>query len=138
MSEADLTLAAEFEPASREQWLALVDKVLKGGDFEKRLVSRTTDGLRIEPLYTRAEGVAGQGQVRGRAGRSCGTWDVRQRHLEPDPKAANAAILEDLAGGVTSVVLQITAPGQGGLSYGAEPMSKALNGVHLDACAIAL
>ncbi len=92
MSEADLTLAAEFEPATRAAWLALVDKVLKGGDFEKRLVSHTADGVPIQPLYTCADGVEGRGPVRGRVGRPAGTWDVRQRHLEPDPKAANAAI----------------------------------------------
>ena len=40
---------------TREAWLALVDKVLKGGDFEKRLVSRTADGLAVQPLYTRAD-----------------------------------------------------------------------------------
>ena len=48
-------LAADFEPASREEWLALVDKAIKGADFEKKLVSRTADGLRIEPIYMRAD-----------------------------------------------------------------------------------
>ena len=42
----DLTLAAEFPPATREQWLTLVETVLKGADFDKKLVSRTYDGLR--------------------------------------------------------------------------------------------
>ena len=56
-SQPDLALAAEFEPASREAWLALVRKVLKGADFDKRLVSRTRDGLTIQPLYTRADAV---------------------------------------------------------------------------------
>ena len=51
----DLPLMPEFEPPTREAWLALVEKVLKGGDFEKRLVSRTADGLAIQPLYTRAD-----------------------------------------------------------------------------------
>ena len=51
----DLTLAAEFPPATREQWLTLVETVLKGADFDKKLVSRTYDGLRIEPLYPKAE-----------------------------------------------------------------------------------
>ena len=138
MSEADLTLAAEFEPATRAAWLALVDKVLKGGDFEKRLVSHTADGVPIQPLYTRADGAEGRGPVRGRIGRLAGAWDVRQRHLEPDPKAANAAILEDLAGGVSSIVLQIAAPGQGGLASGAEAIAEALKGVLLEACAIGL
>ncbi len=55
MPETDLTLTPEFEPPSREAWLALVDKVLKGAEFEKRLVSRTADGLAIQPLYTRSD-----------------------------------------------------------------------------------
>ena len=47
MSEADVPLAAAFEPPAREAWLKLVDKVLKGADFEKRLVARTADGLAL-------------------------------------------------------------------------------------------
>ena len=54
---ADGPLVPEFEPPAREAWLELVDKVLKGADFEKRLVSRTADGLAIQPLYTRADAV---------------------------------------------------------------------------------
>ena len=41
----DLPLAAEFPAASRDQWLELVEGVLKGADFEKKLVCRTYDGL---------------------------------------------------------------------------------------------
>ena len=41
----ELTLAAEFPTPTREDWLELVDKVLKGGDFHKKLVTRTADGL---------------------------------------------------------------------------------------------
>ncbi|NJO34510.1 MAG: methylmalonyl-CoA mutase, partial [Rhodospirillales bacterium] len=63
---------------------------------------------------------------------------MRQRHIETDPKAANAAILEDLVGGGTSVLLQIQAPGQAGLNYGAEALGQALKGVYLNACTIAL
>ena len=53
----DLTLGSDFAPATREMWLKLVEKALKGGDFEKRMVSRSADGLRIEPLYTRADAI---------------------------------------------------------------------------------
>jgi methylmalonyl-CoA mutase len=74
----------------------------------------------------------------GRSGWYPGGWDVRQRHAEPDPKAANAAILEDVASGGTSLLLQIQAPGQTGLSYGAGPLAEALKGVFLHACTIAL
>jgi methylmalonyl-CoA mutase len=137
MSDADEALVPEFEPPAREAWLALVQKVLKGADFEKRLVSRSADGLALQPLYTRSDDIVGA-EATGRTAFFPGGWDIRQRHAEPDPKAANAAILEDLTGGVTSLLLQITAPGQAGLSYAAEPFRTALKGVFLDGCALAL
>ena len=133
----DGPLAPEFAPPPREAWLALVAKVLKGGDFDKRLVSRTVDGLALQPLYTRADAVE-RAALTARTAYFPGGWDIRQRHAEPDPKAANAAILEDLTGGATSILLQITAPGQTGISYGGEALSAALKGVFLDACGIAL
>ena len=46
----NLDLASDYSP-TREQWLAAVDKVLKGKDFDRTLVTTTLDGLRIEPLY---------------------------------------------------------------------------------------
>ena len=51
MKDSDFHLATEFPPATREQWLKLVQTVLKGADFDKKLVSCTYHGLRIEPLY---------------------------------------------------------------------------------------
>src|SRR5581483_11211786 len=137
MSDADVALIPEFEPPAREAWLALVEKVLKGGDFEKRLVSRTADGLAIQPLYVRSDAVAGAAPA-ARTAYFPGGWDVRAWHAESEPKAANAAILEDLTGGATSLLLQIRAPGQSGLPYGADGLRVALDGVFLDGCAIAL
>ena len=49
----DLQLAADFAPASYDDWRKLVDGVLKGAPFEK-LVGKTYDRLRIEPIYPRA------------------------------------------------------------------------------------
>src|SRR5262249_40931771 len=130
MSDADVALIPEFAPATREAWLALVDKVLRGSGFEQRLVSDTAEGVRVEPLYTRGNAVAGL--LAGRAAYFPGGWDIRQRCAEPDAKSANSALLDDLAGGVTSLVLQITAPGQAGLSYAAEALAVALDGVFLE------
>ena len=96
MSDTDLPLAAGFEAPSREAWLRLVEKVLKGGDFEKRLVGRTADGLAIAPLATRADmPESGPGIVK-KASVFKGGWDIRQRHAEPDASLASTAILEDL------------------------------------------
>ena len=49
----ELTLAKDFAPATYEDWRKLVDGVLKGAPFEK-LVSKTSDGLKIDPIYRRA------------------------------------------------------------------------------------
>ena len=49
----ELPLAAEFPPASREDWLKLVRSALKDRPFE-RLTAKTYDGIPIEPLYGRA------------------------------------------------------------------------------------
>src|SRR5262245_34001747 len=100
-------IGAEFAAASREAWLKLVDKALQGGSFERRLVSDTADGLRIEPLSTRPDTSRIQVAQVGRPAGAGHAWDIRQRHAEPDPQLCNAAILEDLAGGVNSVLLQI-------------------------------
>ena len=137
MAETEALLAGDFDPPTRDAWMTLVQKVLKGADFDKRLVSRTADGLAIQPLYTRSDEVPGASAV-GRAHWFPGGWDVRTLHADPNPKAANAAILDDLMKGATSLLLQITAPGQFGLSYGAEGLGEALKGVFLNACTIAL
>lgn len=134
-SDLPANLVAEFEEPSREAWLALVRKVLKGADFDKRLVSRTADGLGIQPLYTQADALPGA-VVTGRTTYFPGAWDVRQRYADVDPRQANASILQDLESGVTSLLLQVEAPGQVGLPYGEEGLSVALKG--LNAAAIAL
>ena len=101
----ELAMMEGFSAPERAQWLALVEKALKGADFERRLVARTADDLRIRPLYTRGDAPAGVGEQRpgtapflrgATAGGVSPPWDIRQIHAEPDPAAANAAILEDL------------------------------------------
>src|SRR5580704_13933249 len=96
----DLTLGAEFPAATRDQWLKLVDGVLKGAPFDKKLVSRTYDDLAIAPLYPRAA------TARPVAGRAPGAaWTVMQRVDHPDPAVANAQVLQDLENGATGLTL---------------------------------
>ena len=130
-------LAQDFPQATRAEWLKLVDKVLKGADFERRLVSRTADGIAVQPLYGRAERPEGAPRPLPAQGLGAGPWDIRQRHGEADAKATNAAILDDLAGGVTSVLIAIEAPGQAGLPATPEALAAALSGVLLEACGVA-
>ena len=71
-------LASDFPAAKFDQWRALVDKALKGADFDKRLVAKSSDGLRIDPLYTRKNAlVSAEGGVPGAAPYTRGTKPVR-------------------------------------------------------------
>ena len=96
----ELPLAAEFPPTSEAEWRKLVEAALKGASFDKRLVSQTYDGLRVEPLYPRA---AGAKPVAGRAPGAA--WTIMQRVDHPDPAAANAQALQDLENGATGLTL---------------------------------
>ncbi|MDX2141810.1 MAG: methylmalonyl-CoA mutase subunit beta [Rhodospirillaceae bacterium] len=147
-SENDLlALAADFPAATDEAWLKLIDKVLAGAPFEKKLVSRTYDGIAIKPLYTRADWKADAGLPGGapftRGARALSTsqmgWDIRQVHGHPDPEIANAQILEDLEGGATSIVLKVDPSGENGVAVRAlADFEAALKGVYLDLAPIVL
>jgi methylmalonyl-CoA mutase len=127
----DLSLAAEFPPASREAWLKLVSGVLKGAQFERRLVSKTYDGLAIEPLYGRD--AAAQPVV----GRAPGVpWQVLSRIELPDPAAANGQALVDLENGANGLSLAFAGSiGAYGFGLSARPTALAtlLRDIHLDA-----
>jgi methylmalonyl-CoA mutase len=126
----ELKLAADFAPATYDDWRKLVDGVLKGAPFEK-LVSKTSDGLQIDPIYRRAAGAA---PVAGRA--AAAPWQILQRIDHPDAKAANAQALHDLENGATGLAL-VFAGSNGAYGFGLEPTAEAveqvLDGVFLDA-----
>jgi methylmalonyl-CoA mutase len=126
----ELKLAADFAPVSYDDWRKLVDGVLKGAPFEK-LVSKTSDGLQIDPIYRRAKGAA---PVAGRA--AAAPWQILQRIDHPDAKAANAQALHDLENGATGLAL-VFAGSNGAHGFGLEPTAEAveqvLDGVFLDA-----
>ncbi len=126
-----LPLAAEFPPTSKAEWRKLVEAALKGASFEKRLVSQTYDGLRIEPLYPRAAG------AKPIAGHAPGApWTLMQRADHPDPAEANAQALQDLENGATGLTLvmadSVSANGYG-LDASPATLARVLDGVELDA-----
>jgi methylmalonyl-CoA mutase len=124
----EFTLAAEFAPATREDWLKLVRAALKDRPYEK-LITRSYDGLAIEPLYARAakaQPIAARG----------GAWQVLSRIDHPDPAAANAEAKQELENGANGLVLvcagSLNANGYG-IDGSADTLSRVLDGVYLDA-----
>src|SRR5215213_10654405 len=129
-SKEDLRLAADFAPASYDDWRKLVDGVLRGAPFEK-LVSGTYDGLKIEPIYPRAQDAA-----RLPSRRAGAPWRIMQRIDHPDAAQANAQALHDLENGATGLTL-VFAGANGAYGFGLEPspeaVAKILDGIFLDA-----
>ena len=125
-TEAEPTLAGEFPPATEEQWLALVDKVLKGAPLSK-LESATPGGITVEPLYTRdgSPGAADEAGFPGAAPftrgstaapRADGRWGVRARLTAPAPVDANRAALRELERGASELTIQFDAAFRAGVS----------------------
>ena len=48
-------LFSDFSPASTEQWENQISKDLKGGDYAKRLISKTIEGIDIKPYYRKED-----------------------------------------------------------------------------------
>ncbi|MCL1973821.1 MAG: methylmalonyl-CoA mutase family protein [Bacteroidetes bacterium] len=44
-------LFSEFPPVSTRQWEAVIEKDLKGGDYTKKLVWKTLEGIALRPYY---------------------------------------------------------------------------------------
>jgi methylmalonyl-CoA mutase len=131
-----LPLAADFPPATREQWLDLVARLLKGAPIERKLVAKTYDGLTIQPLYeATAQGRAPVGRMPG-AG-----WQVLQRIDHPEAAAANTEARHDRDNGASGLLL-VLAGSIGAYGYGVAPgeaaMARALDGVPLDASGLAI
>jgi len=150
MTAADeLSTAALFPDASREQWQRLVSGVLaksgkpglEGEDAEQALSTLLEDGLRVKPLYT-AEDAAPEPGLPGSApyvrgdraqGAALGGWDIRALHADPDPVRTHEAVLADLENGAGSLWFEL-----GGEGLAVDALPTVLDGVLLDLAAVVL
>ena len=104
-----MSLAGDFDLAGRDQWMELVEQVLRGAPFDKRLVHTTYDGVAIQPLYT-GDDHPGDPSLPGMAPFTRGSrvvggaWQVRQAHSRA---TGNHAVLDDLSGGADAVELHV-------------------------------
>lgn len=116
--EGEPAFASNFPAVDAAHWRQLVDKVLKGGSFDK-LVGRTYDGLPIEPLHPRA--AAANPIVPAHTG----AWDRLARIDDPDPSAGHTQALTDLENGADSLHL-VFAGSDAAHGFGLPPTAEAL------------
>lgn len=98
---------SEFPAHSYEEWRALVDQILAGAPFEKKLVTKLPEGIDLKPLYTRQDakgcGVPGEyPYLRGTApsGQLGKQWRMFQEIPYADPSEVNNLLLADLKKGL--------------------------------------
>lgn len=100
----------EFEKPTYEKWQEEVVKALKGGDFNKKMFTKTYEGITLQPIYTPKQhqeaipkGVyPGAGEfMRGTkaSGYIQESWGVSQYVEESLPKDANHASLYEIVKG---------------------------------------
>jgi len=126
--------------ASLSDWRDLADKALRGKDFNDTLVRRTASGIARGPLRTAADdpqtaGIPGAFPfVRGINARidPHRPWHITQSFSMADPTAANAAILDDLEGGVSALLLYLDPAGKNGIAvHTRQDLQTVLAGVDL-------
>ena len=144
MSES-LTLAGEFEAPTREQWLRAVHGVILKSSpdaspdefqaaFDKQLVTRTEDGIAIQPLYTAAD-------VEGTAGLPGEAPFVRSAHAEPRPweirqrvwsNVGDSSAVAELESGATGLLVETDA------NVDVDALDRVLAGVYLELAPVSL
>ncbi|MBQ0016549.1 MAG: methylmalonyl-CoA mutase small subunit [Bacteroidales bacterium] len=107
----DNKLFSEFPPISTEKWEEVINKDLKGADYDKKLVWKTIEGFNVKPYY-RAEDLEGleyldsnpaqKPYTRGKKADN-NVWDIRQDIRCHDLKQANAYALDAVKRGANSI-----------------------------------
>lgn len=96
-------LLNEFPPVSIEEWERLIEKDLKGQDYEKKLVWKTEEGFAVQPYY--AEEHLGNRKVANPPGMPSG-WAVIDGITNSDHKSALESIRKSLESGAEGLVIR--------------------------------
>ncbi len=132
--EKNTTLFDQFPPVPTAAWEERIQADLKGADYEKKLVWKTPEGLKVRPYYRaeHLEGLLSVGILPGEAPYVRGNkprgndWTIRQDFEEPDPAKANELARQALDKGAESVGLQAVKAGS------KEALAELLNGIRME------
>ncbi len=139
-------LFAEFPESTPADWRQAAEESLDGAPFEKKLITRTPEGIDLQPIYNREDtarlaeawpGLPPYGRGDAPLGRRTSGWHICQEPNTADLSAFNAALLKDLKCGQNAVSLPLFGSGlagDAGLSLeSAEDVDRALRGVDVSA-----
>lgn len=103
-------LFSEFPPVSTQDWMAKITADLKGADFDKKMLWKTSEGFAVRPFY-RSEDLENLQYLNTLPGefpyvrgtKTENKWFVRQDICAGNPAEANVKALDVLSKGVDSV-----------------------------------
>ena len=107
-------LFEEFPPVSAEDWKNKIVEDLKGADYEKKMIWRTSEGFNVNPFYRKEDlpsscGTSLPGEFPFTRGNSLrNDWLVRQDIVRDSAAEANAVAREMISGGVTSLGFKVS------------------------------
>lgn len=116
----------EFSKPTYDAWRQVAEASLKGASFEKRLITKTYEGLDIQPMYCQddIDSLSHTATLPGFAPYVRGTtplgyltdpWAIAQEFAYATPDVCNAALRADLERGLTAVNLVLDAATLAGL-----------------------
>lgn len=109
----------EFPIPSYEQWKDEAIKSLKGGDFEKKLFTKTIEDILLKPIYNLNDlennilynfqypGIAPYNRGNNPLGYKANPWYIAQAIPYPDIKQFNTALRNDLVNGQNAINIKV-------------------------------
>ena len=126
-------LFKEFAPVSTEEWKNKIIEDLKGADYDKKMIWKTSEGFDVKPFY-RKEDIEGCTKAMPgefpytRGNRIHNNWNIRQNISVEDVTEANAKAKKILEEGVTSLGFSIK-----GKDVSPELIERLLDGIYAEA-----
>lgn len=118
--QSNIRLLSEFPSATPEEWRLAAEKLLKGAPFEKKMITRTHEGVELQPMYWRPETSAGSTPARSEEpgmfpftrgslhiGAGAVPWLVAQELTYPTYEEFNRALRNDLERGQNAIFLPL-------------------------------
>ena len=114
--DKEFNLGDDFSPPSYQEWKDVAEQALKGANFDKKLVTKTYEGIDLQPIYTSEDlkGLSHLKQKPGFSGNIRGTyasgylkqpWEISQTVSASSAEEYNKALKNDLQRGQSGLTI---------------------------------